>query len=80
MRSREVIKRIEADGWYLVTVKGDHHHFKHPTKPGRVQNQGSHTAPSAGWQCPDRCSLTNSGRSWKRFCFSKTFTTSRICA
>ncbi|MFC0708141.1 type II toxin-antitoxin system HicA family toxin [Azorhizophilus paspali] len=36
MRSREVIKRIEADGWYWVATKGDHHQFKHPTKPGRV--------------------------------------------
>ncbi|MFX1621009.1 type II toxin-antitoxin system HicA family toxin [Riemerella anatipestifer] len=23
---------IEADGWYLVRVKGSHHHFKHPVK------------------------------------------------
>ncbi|SFB46178.1 type II toxin-antitoxin system HicA family toxin [Azotobacter beijerinckii] len=36
MRSREVIKRIEADGWYWVATKGDHHQFKHPAKPGRV--------------------------------------------
>ena len=34
MDSRTVIKMIEADGWYLVRVKGSHHHFKHPTKPG----------------------------------------------
>lgn len=36
MKSREVIKMIEADGWYLVAVKGSHHQFKHPTKKGRV--------------------------------------------
>lgn len=23
---------IEADGWYLVRVKGSHHQFKQPTK------------------------------------------------
>lgn len=23
---------VEADGWYLVRVKGSHHQFKHPTK------------------------------------------------
>ncbi len=36
MRSREVIELLEADGWYEVAVKGSHHQFKHPTKPGRV--------------------------------------------
>ncbi len=34
--SREVIKILQADGWYFVQCTGDHHHFKHPTKPGRV--------------------------------------------
>lgn len=34
--SREVIKMLEADGWYLVTVRGSHHQYKHPTKKGRV--------------------------------------------
>ncbi len=27
---REVIKMLEADGWYLFTTKGDHRQFKHP--------------------------------------------------
>lgn len=36
MRSREVIDLIQGDGWYEVAVKGSHHHFKHPTKKGRV--------------------------------------------
>ena len=36
MRSREVIDLLEADGWYEVAVKGSHHQFKHPTKPGQV--------------------------------------------
>jgi len=27
---------LEADGWYEVAVKGSHHQFKHPAKPGRV--------------------------------------------
>lgn len=34
--SRKVIKAIEKDGWYLVRVTGDHHHFKHPVKSGIV--------------------------------------------
>lgn len=37
---REAIKLIEDDGWYLVTTKGSHRHFKHPTKPGRVTVAG----------------------------------------
>ncbi|WP_106344152.1 type II toxin-antitoxin system HicA family toxin [Planifilum fimeticola] len=36
LSSREVIKKLKDDGWYLVKVKGDHHHFKHPVKPGKV--------------------------------------------
>ncbi|WP_286715189.1 type II toxin-antitoxin system HicA family toxin [Acinetobacter sp. UBA2581] len=32
MKSLDLIKMIEADGWYQVRCKGDHHHFKHPTK------------------------------------------------
>ncbi|KAE9643685.1 type II toxin-antitoxin system HicA family toxin [Pseudomonas sp. PB106] len=36
MRSREMIRMIEDDGWYLVAVKGSHHQYKHPHKLGRV--------------------------------------------
>lgn len=36
MNSRQLIAYIEADGWYLVRIKGSHHHFKHPTKTGLV--------------------------------------------
>ncbi|VWC96356.1 hypothetical protein BCO18175_03740 [Burkholderia contaminans] len=34
MSSSELIRMLEADGWFLVRTKGSHHHFKHPTKPG----------------------------------------------
>ncbi|MDI9370064.1 MAG: type II toxin-antitoxin system HicA family toxin [Synergistaceae bacterium] len=34
--SKELIRLIESDGWYLVKIEGGHHHFKHPTKPGKV--------------------------------------------
>ncbi|MET3214265.1 MULTISPECIES: type II toxin-antitoxin system HicA family toxin [Burkholderia] len=34
MSSTELIRMLEADGWFLVRTKGSHHHFKHPTKPG----------------------------------------------
>lgn len=34
--SREVIKMLEDDGWYLVEVQGSHHQFKHKLKKGRT--------------------------------------------
>ena len=37
---KEIINYIEADGWYLVTQKGSHRQFKHPTKQGRVTVPG----------------------------------------
>jgi len=36
MKSGEIIKRLKDDGWELVHVKGSHHQFKHPVKPGKV--------------------------------------------
>ena len=36
MNSREIIRRLEADGWYRVAQRGSHVQFKHPAKPGRV--------------------------------------------
>ena len=40
MKIRDVIKMIEADGWYLVTTKGSHRQYKHPAKAGRVTIAG----------------------------------------
>ena len=34
--SREIISKLEADGWYEVNHEGSHKQFKHPTKKGRV--------------------------------------------
>lgn len=36
MSSKELIKIIKKDGWYLVRVRGSHHQFKHDTKHGKV--------------------------------------------
>jgi predicted RNA binding protein YcfA (HicA-like mRNA interferase family) len=36
MRVRDLIRKLKADGWELTRVKGSHHHFTHPTKPGIV--------------------------------------------
>jgi len=34
--SADVIRALKRDGWSEARVKGSHHHFKHPTKPGIV--------------------------------------------
>jgi len=34
--SRQIVGRLKSEGWYEVHVVGDHHQFKHPTKPGKV--------------------------------------------
>ena len=36
MKSLDLIKMVEADGWYEVRINGSHHHFKHETKKGLV--------------------------------------------
>ena len=36
MNSKQVIKRLEAEGWFLARVKGSHHQFKHASRPGLV--------------------------------------------
>ena len=36
MNFRELEKMIKADGWTLAGVEGSHHHYTHPTKPGKV--------------------------------------------
>ena len=36
MKTKELIKLIEADGWYLVRQKGSHMQFKHAMKKGLV--------------------------------------------
>jgi len=36
MKFREIEKILLADGWRQVGQKGSHHHYKHPSKPGKV--------------------------------------------
>jgi predicted RNA binding protein YcfA (HicA-like mRNA interferase family) len=45
MRSRQVIGLLIEHGWYEVAVKGSHHQFKRPERPGRV------TVPTQGQTC-----------------------------
>jgi predicted RNA binding protein YcfA (HicA-like mRNA interferase family) len=41
MKTRDVIKLLESDGWCLVAQKGSHRQYKHPVKPGRVTVAGN---------------------------------------
>lgn len=34
--SREILKILQDDGWYISDVSGSHHQLKHPSKPGKV--------------------------------------------
>ena len=36
MKSTDIIKRINADGWFEVHVVGSHHQFRHASKAGKV--------------------------------------------
>ena len=40
MKIRDIIKLIEAEGWYLVETEGSHRQYKHPTIQGRVTIAG----------------------------------------
>ncbi|MBE0549379.1 MAG: type II toxin-antitoxin system HicA family toxin [Rubrivivax sp.] len=40
MKVSEVLRLLQADGWYLVATRGSHRQFKHATKPGRVTVPG----------------------------------------
>jgi predicted RNA binding protein YcfA (HicA-like mRNA interferase family) len=43
MKVREVLRLLQADGWYRVRARGGHRQFKHPTKP--VAGKPSHDLP-----------------------------------
>jgi predicted RNA binding protein YcfA (HicA-like mRNA interferase family) len=36
MKARDVIRMIEADGWYLSRRRGSHRQYKHLSKKGLV--------------------------------------------
>lgn len=40
MKVRDVIKLVESDGWYYVRTVGDHRHYKHSVKKGKVTIAG----------------------------------------
>lgn len=36
MNSRDLIRRLLAEGWELARTKGSHQQYRHPSKPGLV--------------------------------------------
>jgi predicted RNA binding protein YcfA (HicA-like mRNA interferase family) len=36
MKSADLISTLKADGWVLRSVKGSHHVFTHPSRPGHL--------------------------------------------
>lgn len=40
MKVREVIKTLEADGWYHVRTRGSHRQYSHSSKTGVVTVAG----------------------------------------
>ena len=40
MKVAEMLRTLQADGWYLVATRGSHRQFKHNAKPGRVTVPG----------------------------------------
>jgi predicted RNA binding protein YcfA (HicA-like mRNA interferase family) len=40
MKVGEILRKLQADGWYLVATNGSHRQFKHASKSGRVTVPG----------------------------------------
>ena len=40
MKVKDLIRRLETDGWVQSRQRGSHRQFKHPTKPGTVTVSG----------------------------------------
>ena len=61
MDSREIIRRLEVDGWYRVGQRRSHVQFKHSAKPGRV------TVPHPGKDIPAKTLRSIERQSGVRF-------------
>jgi predicted RNA binding protein YcfA (HicA-like mRNA interferase family) len=44
MKVAEIVRRLEADGWYLARMRGSHRQFRHPRKPGLVTVTGKRSS------------------------------------
>lgn len=62
MKIREMIRLIEADGWFLVATRGSHRQYKHPQKKGRVTiagHPGDDLAPGTAQSIYKQAQLTS---------------------
>lgn len=61
MKIRDVLSRLQNEGWYVVRISGSHRILKHRTKPGMVVVAGhpgkdlapgtlKHIYEQAGWR------------------------------
>lgn len=41
MKVREVIRRLEGEGWVMVRQRGSYRQFRHPDSPGTVTVAGN---------------------------------------
>jgi predicted RNA binding protein YcfA (HicA-like mRNA interferase family) len=50
MKVKDIIKRLETEGWILIRQKGSHKQFKHPEKQLliTVPDHGQNKEPSIG--------------------------------
>src|SRR5688500_18637842 len=40
VKVREIVRRIEGDGWYWVRTRGSHHQYRHPRSEAWLQWRG----------------------------------------
>jgi predicted RNA binding protein YcfA (HicA-like mRNA interferase family) len=40
MKVRDLLRKLEEDGWYLSRQRGSHRQYKHPDRPGLVTVPG----------------------------------------
>ncbi|MDP1882903.1 MAG: type II toxin-antitoxin system HicA family toxin [Bradyrhizobium sp.] len=40
MKVKDIVRRLEEEGWFLVATRGSHRPYKHPVRPGRVTVAG----------------------------------------
>jgi len=49
LKVKEIIRRLEQDGWFLYRHAGtSHRQFKHPTKAGKVTVNGRESSDITG--------------------------------
>jgi predicted RNA binding protein YcfA (HicA-like mRNA interferase family) len=49
MKVRDVIKRLEGEGWRLARTKGSHRQYHHPDETGNGYRRGSSVSGHSTW-------------------------------